>query len=124
MRHAARLAAPFLFLLLVLSGVARAEDHGYFGFALKVVTKGFFLAPTISDLAIDKVVPGTPAERAGIRSGDRILEVEGKPVAGSKALDLKASATRQVGQTLRLTLRHADGQVFKVAMVAVPHPAE
>jgi C-terminal processing protease CtpA/Prc len=124
MRFAARLAAPCLFLLLALAGAAHAEDHGYFGFGLKVVTKGFFLAPTVSDLTIDKVVPGTPAERAGIRPGDRILEVEGKPVAGSKVLDLKASATRQVGQTLRLTLRHADGQVYRVAMVAVAHPVE
>ena len=115
-----RIAA--VLLLALLAGGARADDHGYFGFALKVITKGFFLAPTVSDLTIDKVMPGTPAERAGIRSGDRILEVEGKPVAGSKALDLKASATRQVGQTLHLTLRHADGQVYKVAMVAVPHP--
>ena len=124
MRFAARLAAPCLFFLLALAGAAHAEDHGYFGFALKVVTKGFFLAPTVSDLTIDKVVPGTPAERAGIRPGDRILEVEGRPVAGTKALNLKASATRQVGQTLRLTLRHADGQVYRVAMVAVPHPVE
>jgi C-terminal processing protease CtpA/Prc len=117
---ASRVSAALL--LVLLAGAAQAEDHGYFGFALKVVTKGFFLAPTVSDLTIDKVMPGTPAERAGIRPGDRILEVEGKPVAGSKALDLKSSATRLPGQTLHLTLRHADGQVYKVAMVAVPHP--
>jgi C-terminal processing protease CtpA/Prc len=120
------LAPRFAIVLLLglLAGIAHAEDHGYFGFALKVVTKGFFLAPTVSDLTIDKVMPGTPAERAGIRPGDRILEVEGKQVAGTKALDLKSSATRMPGQTLHLTLRHADGQVFKVAMVAVPHPAD
>jgi len=117
-----RLAA--VLLLALLAGRVHAEDHGYFGFALNVVTKGFFLAPTVSDLTIDKVMPGTPAERAGIRAGDRILEVEGKPVAGSKALDLKASATRMPGQTLHLTLRHAEGQVFRVAMVAIPHPAD
>ena len=118
----ARIAATLL--LALLAGAACAEDHGYFGFALKAVTKGFFLAPTISDLRIERVLPGTPAERAGIRAGDRILEVEGKPVAGSKALDLKAKATRQPGQTLHLTLRHPDGQVYRVAMVAIPHPAE
>ena len=113
-----------MLLLVVSAGVVHAEDHGYFGFALKVVTKGFFLAPTVSDLTIDKVMPGTPAERAGIRSGDRILEVEGKPVAGTKALDLRSSATRMPGQTLHLTLRHSDGKVYKVVMVAVQHPAE
>jgi len=109
-------------LLVLLAGRAFAEDHGYFGFALNAQTSGFF-SPTITSLTIDKVLPGTPAERAGIRAGDRIVEVEGKPVDGSKALDLKASATRQVGQALHLTLRHADGQVFHVSMVAIPHPA-
>ena len=114
--------AVAVLLLVASTGMVHAEDHGYFGFALKVVTKGFFLAPTVSDLTIDKVMPGTPAERAGIRPGDRIVEVEGKPVAGTKALDLKSSATRMPGQTLHLTLRHPDGQVYKAAMVAVPHP--
>ncbi|MGN6513159.1 MAG: PDZ domain-containing protein [Lysobacteraceae bacterium] len=116
--------ATALLLVVLFAGAVRAEDRGYFGFALKVVTRGFFLAPTVSELGIERVVPGTPAERAGIRAGDRILEVEGKPVAGNKALELKARAARQVGQTLRLTLRHPDGQVYRVAMVAVPHPAE
>jgi C-terminal processing protease CtpA/Prc len=109
-------------LLLLFAGVACAGDHGYFGFALQVVTKGFFLSPTISELRIDKVMPGTPAERAGIRAGDAIVEVEGRPVRGSKALELKERATRQVGQTLHLTLRHADGQTYRVSMVAIPHP--
>lgn len=124
MRFFAQRVAAAALLLVMLAGAACAEDHGYFGFALKAVTKGFFLAPTISELSIDKVMPGTPAERAGLRAGDRILEVEGKPVAGSKALELKASATRMPGQTLHLTLRHADGQVYRVAMVAIPHPAD
>ena len=110
-------------LLLLLAGVASAGEHGFFGFALKVETKGFFLAPTISALSIDQVIPGTPAARAGIRAGDRILAVEGQTVAGSKALELKAKASREVGQTLHLTLRHADGTVYQAVMVAVPHPA-
>ena len=118
---APRLSATLL--LVLLAGVASAGEHGFFGFALKAETKGFFLAPTLSDLSIDRVIPGTPAARAGIRAGDRIIEVEGQPVAGSKALDLKAKATREVGQTLHLTLRHADGTVYRVALVAVPHPA-
>ena len=118
---ASRLAAALL--LGLLAAGAHAEEHGYFGFALDLETKGFVLAPTVTDLSVDKVMPGTPAERAGIRAGDRILEVEGKPVVGAKALDLKSRATRLPGQTLHLTLRHADGQVYKAAMVAIPHPA-
>ena len=69
---APRLSATLL--LLLLAGVASAGEHGFFGFALKAETKGFFLAPTLSDLGIDRVIPGTPAARAGIRAGDRIIE--------------------------------------------------
>ena len=43
-------------------------------------------------------------------------------VVGSKALELKARAARDVGQSLHLQLRHADGQTYAVSMVAVPHP--
>lgn len=119
---ASRLAATLL--LGLLAAGAHAAEHGYFGFVLNAETGGFFLAPTITALRVDKVLPGTPAERAGLRAGDRIVEVEGAPVIGAKALELKARANRLPGQTLHLTLRHADGQVYKAAMVAIPHPTE
>ena len=109
-------------LLLLCATAASAGERGTFGFGLEVATKGFFLSPEITSLKISKVLPGTPAERAGIRAGDTILRVEDMVVIGSKALDLKARAARDVGQALHLQLRHADGQVFAVNMVAVPRP--
>ena len=109
-------------LLLLCTTPASAGERGYFGFGLQVGTKGFFLSPEVTLLKISSVVPGTPADRVGIRAGDTILRVEDMVVVGSKALDLKARATRDVGQALHLQLRHADGQVFAVDMVAVPRP--
>jgi C-terminal processing protease CtpA/Prc len=109
-------------LLLLCASAASAGERGYFGFGLEVATKGFFLSPEITSLKISKVVPGTPADRVGIRAGDTILRVEDMAVVGSKALDLKARAAKDVGQPLHLQLRHADGQVFAVNMVAVPRP--
>jgi regulator of sigma E protease len=32
------------------------------------------------DLSVGQVVPGSPAEAAGVRTGDRIVEVDGRPV--------------------------------------------
>jgi C-terminal processing protease CtpA/Prc len=109
-------------LLLACATAASAGEHGYFGFGLEVVTKGFFLSPEVTSVRISKVLPGTPAEHVGIRAGDTILRVEDMLVVGSKALDLKARAARDVGQALHLQLRHADGQTFAVSMVAIPHP--
>jgi C-terminal processing protease CtpA/Prc len=110
-----------LSLALVATGV-RAGERGYFGFGLSVTTTGFFLNPDVSELKIAKVIPGTPAEHAGIHAGDVIVTVDGLPVAGDKALDLKARAAKDVGQTIRLALRHADGKAYSVSMVAIPHP--
>lgn len=109
-------------LLLLCATVASAGERGYFGFGLEVATRGFFLSPEVISLKISRVLPGTPAERVGIRAGDTILRVEDMLVVGSKALDLKARAARDVGQALHLQLRHPDGQIFAVNMVAVPHP--
>ena len=120
---ASRAARLFVLpLLLLCATAASAGERGYFGFGLEVATKGFFLSPEVTSLKISKVVPGTPADRVGIRAGDTILRVEDMVVVGSKALDLKARAARDVGQTLHLQLRHADGQTFAVNMVAVPRP--
>jgi C-terminal processing protease CtpA/Prc len=112
----------FLPLLLLCATGASAGERGYFGFGLEVVTKGFFLSPEVASLKISKVVPNTPAARVGISAGDTIVRVEDMVVVGSKALDLKARAARDVGQPLHLQLQHADGQTFAVNMVAIPHP--
>jgi S1-C subfamily serine protease len=111
-----------LLSLVSLCATAWAGEHGYIGFGLDVGTKGFFLSPEITSLKIASVGPGTPAERAGIRAGDVVLKVEDMLVAGAKALALKSRATREPGQVLHLQLRHADGQVYDVSMVAVKHP--
>ena len=107
--------------LLLSFGPAWAGERGYFGFAPDATTSGFVLNPTVSRVVIAKVVPGSPAARAGVVAGDTVLEVEHTVVAGSKALALHGMIERDVGQTLHATLRHANGMVYSVAMVAVAH---
>ncbi len=67
-------------------------------------------------------MPGSPAARGGIAVGDSIVKLEGVAVSGRKASDLKNAARRDVGQTLRLELKRPNGQVYSVALVAVPRP--
>jgi C-terminal processing protease CtpA/Prc len=105
--------------LFLIAGTAFAGERGYFGFGLSVGTKGFFLNPDVQWLKIESVVPGTPAARAGIVPGDLVVKVDDLVVAGSKALTLKSRATHDVGQSVRLELKHANGSLYIANLVAI-----
>jgi len=67
------------------------------------------------------VVSGTPAEKAGIQAGDKILSVEGKPLTTSVSLT-EALNLHRTGDTCTLTWLDQDGrtQTGKVKLVAAP----
>jgi predicted metalloprotease with PDZ domain len=75
------------------------------GFSLAIAPFG---APG-GDAAVPPVVthvsPGGPAEQAGIRRGDRIVEVNRKPVPPDFQIWLES---RSPGETVRLRIRHGD----------------
>ena len=109
-------------LLLSWSALAVAGERGWFGFGLKFSGEGFFLNPTVKSITIGSLVPGSPAARSPIAVGDAIYRVEGGPIAGRTANELKALAERQVGQTLHVDLKRPSGEVYSVALVAVKRP--
>ena len=117
-------AVALAIALLFQGGFALAGERGYFGFVPAVSGKGFFLNPTVTRIAIDKVAPGTPAARGGLRAGDEIVKIEGVAVAGQKGKALQAAAARDVGQTLTLELKRPSGERYTAALVAVPRPKD
>lgn len=61
------------------------------------------------------VVPGGPAAEAGLRKGDEIVAVDGKPVRAIGGDDLRqASNARNEGAVLALKL--ADGRSLRITM--------
>lgn len=52
---------------------------------------------------VTEVVPGSPAEKAGLRSGDVIVAVEGKPVRNASDLQMEIMY-RRVGEHVTLTV--------------------
>ncbi len=67
---------------------------------------------------VDRVVPGSPAQRAGIRPDDLIIAVDGKRVATISDYERIAADWRN-GQTVRLTLKRGD-EVLTVEMIVEP----
>jgi C-terminal processing protease CtpA/Prc len=106
--------------LLMLATGAWSADQGYFGISVAVDGDGFFLNPTIKSIKIEKVVPNSPAAKAGVVPGDVLLEIEGHPVAGTKADVLKPYMQREVGQSTRLLVKKTTGEVVSLVLVASP----
>ncbi len=55
-------------------------------------------------VAIDRVLPGSPAERDGLRVGDRIVAIDGEPVAGLALDDLASRIHRDRGVPARIAI--------------------
>lgn len=96
-------------VLLVIASSAMAAG-GKLGFGSQVSVSGFF-SPTLEQVKVTTVAAGSPAATAGLKPGDYIVEVNGKPVSGAPA---RAMASQfkglQPGQHLLLKLKR--GNVF------------
>ncbi len=108
-----------LVLSIVMPSAVFAADRGYFGFSMKVDGDGSLLNPTLRSITIEKVLPKSPAALAGVEAGDEVIEVGGRTVAGTKGRELQPLTEKEVGQPLNVKVRHRNGDVVSVTMVAV-----
>ena len=116
------LAATLLAAALTSSLTAQAAGSGYLGLNVAVSGEGLPWNPTLKSVRIAKVVPGSPAAKAGITDGDFIVAIEGKPVEGAKANDLKPYMEREIGQAVQLAIKKPSGEVKTLSVVAGPKP--
>jgi carboxyl-terminal processing protease len=86
-----------------LEALRALNDGAYYGVGLQVARSG-------AGIVITRVYEDSPAERAGIRAGDRLVSVEGRPVAGR--VDTAVARIRgPVDTTVRLGVRRDGGPV-------------
>jgi len=68
---------------------------------------------------VESISSGSPAERSGLRKGDVVVEMDGRPVRSAAQLRNRASLT-PIGKTARLTVnRDGERQSFDVPLEAV-----
>ena len=78
------------------------------------------------DTYITATFDGSPAQRAGLRYGDRIVEVDGVKMSGKASIEVRDKIRGPRGSAVKLTLeRAADKRIEKVDIVrdAVPQPS-
>jgi putative serine protease PepD len=78
--------------------------------------EGARIASSAANNGTAPIVPGGPAERAGLEPGDVIVAIDGKPVADSSEL-IVAIRSRSPGDTITLTVRRdGDERNVKVTL--------
>ena len=97
--------------------------RGYLGVIIQDVSPALakeFRLKQATGALIGDVTPKSPAERAGLQSGDVILEFNGKQVTDSRHLKLEVGCTRP-GQTVPLkVLRDGKPKTLRVTVKELP----
>ena len=95
----------------------------YFGIGASIQT---FLRGEQVDTYVTATFDASPAGKAGLRYGDRIVEVDGVKMTGKPSLEVRDKIRGPRGSSVRLTLeRAADKRIEKIDIVrdAVPQPS-
>ena len=69
-----------------------------------------------SGLRILGLVLGSPSASGGVRQGDELLEIDGRPVKGLGSFAASSSIQGEPGTPVSVRVRHADGQEQVVVM--------
>lgn len=94
--------------------------RGTVGVTLSVSGDGL-LVPSVREVSIVDVAPGGPAARAGIAAGDKVLEVNGRRIAGASASTLAPLAKgKRPGESVTVVLQRPDGTVYRTTVVTGP----
>jgi carboxyl-terminal processing protease len=82
-----------------------------------------FVAAT-DTASIDRVIPGGPAERAGLRAGDSIASIDGHSIADIGAHGLRDALRGKIGTTVRIEATRADQHATYTLVRAQIHDPE
>jgi serine protease Do len=124
-----RFLAALALVLLALTGAAEARTWSWLGVRIRdlseqemeEVSKRHGIREGFGVVVVD-VMEDTPAARAGMRNGDIVVALEGRPVTDTRLLQ-RLIAQAAVDQDIRLTVLRTDGRrPLAVRLVSMPRP--
>lgn len=114
-RESFRLAIPEA-LVRRISGAFLGDGrarHGYLGVTLEPGRR-------LKGVIVTSVTVGSPAEEAGLMTGDRIVSIDGRVVRDAQSLS-RAVEMAAIGQVMKLVVER-DGKKFEAKFVTKPRP--
>ena len=97
--------------------------RGYVGLMIQDVTSGLAQQFKLKDnhgALVGDVVPKGPADKAGVKSGDVVLEFDGKPVRDSRQFRLQVARTNPGERVPVKVLRQGDTKTLDIAIQELP----
>ncbi len=98
--------------------VQRARIGIALGELSPVLAKQLGLDPQTKGVMVNEVLPGSPADKAGLKSGDVITEFNGRPVLSMPTFRLNVAAS-EIGKSYELTY-YRDGQKRTTSITPAP----
>lgn len=102
--------------VLVFTLVAATSQHAVYGVTGTIVGVGVSLEPATEGAAIEAVIPGSPAQRAGLTAGDLIVEIDDVPVHGMPLTAILAKLGGAPDAPVRLTVKTGQGAPRQIAV--------
>ena len=101
------------------SGAVRKQASQFYGIGVSILQHR-------DGVYVQSVVPNTPADKAGLRYGDRIVEVDGKNATEWTSSEVSTNVRGERGTTVKLKIERvsANGpQEFNIVRGGVPLPS-
>jgi serine protease Do len=120
-------AVSALAFLLLASGAAAGEQWGWLGVRIRDLTEQEMeeIAKKLGvregyGVLIAQVMPETPAEAAGLRDGDLIVAIDGRPIVETRALQRLVGATVAGREIALVVLRERSRQELRARVGRMP----
>ena len=99
------------------------QQSEYFGIGATIVN---YQKNGVFDTFVTSVFPDSPAFKAGLRFGDKIVTVNGKKVSGENSSDVRDKVRGKKGTIAKLTVERADNKKLETVEIRrnrVPQPS-
>ncbi len=124
LRRLLALVACTLIVGASLAPAICAAEPGFLGIRISIDGEGFVANRIVKTVRVERVVPYSPAARAGIGLGDEIVEVDNRTVRGARVSELQPLLDRQAGYVLRIVVRKPSGQLVELRPVLAERPPQ